>query len=391
MMGNTGMCEKLMSLFSSAKLFLNEQKDRHSCLQILERYIMHHHKDRLHAYSAISTHLACLSDSKLINLLAQSTAMHTGIGGKSFLLMQGGHSIFIKKIPITDRELLSENRFSTANIFDLPLFYQYGVGSAGFGAWRELAAHVMTTNWVLSKVSESFPLMYHWRILPTINQEPVSDDALEKIYKDVAYWENSTSIQTRLESIQRASFEVVVFLEFFPQTLSTWLDEQLCRDEQTALAAILFVDESTKKTNQFMNSQGLLHFDAHFENILTDGQHIYVSDFGLALSSSFELSSAEIEFFSLHERYDDYATLTNLLFCIFRHYFGQAHWEVRLKAYLHGKEKNRLPAGIDAIVKRYATIALTMDDFFQKLQKTSKLTPYPVAHLDYIMSKMEAR
>ncbi|MFI7135214.1 hypothetical protein ACIBQ1_56840 [Nonomuraea sp. NPDC050153] len=34
-----------------------------------------------------------------------------------------------------------------------------------------------------------------------------------------------------------------------------------------------------------MNSRGLLHFDAHFENILTGGQRLYFADYGLAVSA----------------------------------------------------------------------------------------------------------
>ncbi|MEV0335229.1 hypothetical protein [Nocardia sp. NPDC050717] len=46
------------------------------------------------------------------------------------------------------------------------MFCHYGVGGPAFGAWRELAAHVMTTNWVLTGEFAGFPVMYHWRILP---------------------------------------------------------------------------------------------------------------------------------------------------------------------------------------------------------------------------------
>ena len=63
--------------------------------------------------------------------------MHTGIGGQSVLLIIHGSPIFVKKVPLTDLERQPENVMSTANLFNLPLFYQYGVGSAGFCSWRE--------------------------------------------------------------------------------------------------------------------------------------------------------------------------------------------------------------------------------------------------------------
>jgi hypothetical protein len=61
---------------------------------------------------------------------------------------------------------LPEHARSTANLFGLPTFCQYGVGGPAFGAWRELAAHTMTTNWVLGGQYQGFPMMYHWRVLP---------------------------------------------------------------------------------------------------------------------------------------------------------------------------------------------------------------------------------
>lgn len=74
---------------------------------------------------------------------------------------------------------------STANLFGLPTFCQYGVGGPGFGAWRELAANTMATNWVLARQTEAFPLMYHWRVLP--GAAPLADEHTD-IEKAVAYW-----------------------------------------------------------------------------------------------------------------------------------------------------------------------------------------------------------
>ena len=74
-----------------------------------------------------------------------------------------GVQVFVKKVPLTELERRSEHVMSTANLFGLPAFYQYPLGSAGFGAWRELAAHVMTTNWVLAGGYQGFPLLFGWR------------------------------------------------------------------------------------------------------------------------------------------------------------------------------------------------------------------------------------
>jgi hypothetical protein len=113
-----------------------------------------HHPDpryaaRLVAYTTVSTRLSLLSDRQLAEAVAAADPIGSGIGGRSAELDIDGTRVFVKRIPLTDIEMRSENARSTANIFGLPMFYQYGVGSAGFGAWRELAAHTMTTNWVL--------------------------------------------------------------------------------------------------------------------------------------------------------------------------------------------------------------------------------------------------
>jgi thiamine kinase-like enzyme len=38
----------------------------------------------------------------------------------------------------------------------------------------------------------------------------------------------------------------------------------------------------------FVNACGLLHFDAHLGNILTDDKRLYFADYDLAISSRFE-------------------------------------------------------------------------------------------------------
>ena len=65
--------------------------------------------------------------------------------------------------------------FSTKNLYDLPTYYQYGVGSAGFGVFRELVANIKTTNWVLQGAIANFPLLYHARIIPFSGERPDVD------------------------------------------------------------------------------------------------------------------------------------------------------------------------------------------------------------------------
>lgn len=121
---------------------------------------------RLAAYGAVSTSLALRSDHRLGELVDAAVPLGSGIGGKSALLDVDGKPVFVKRVPLTDMERLPKHVRSTANLFGLPTFCQYGVGGPGFGAWRELAVHTMTTNWVLGGQYQGFPMMYHWRVLP---------------------------------------------------------------------------------------------------------------------------------------------------------------------------------------------------------------------------------
>jgi hypothetical protein len=77
----------------------------------------------------------------LIELLATGVGGASGIGGSNVRLDVEGIPVFAKCVPVTDLEMAAENRGSTANLFDLPTMYHYGVGSTGTNVWRELAAH----------------------------------------------------------------------------------------------------------------------------------------------------------------------------------------------------------------------------------------------------------
>jgi hypothetical protein len=197
------------------------------------------------------------------------------------LLDIAGAPVFVKRIPLTDMERDHDNFMSTANLFGLPAFCQYGVaavGSPGFGAWRELAANTMTTNWVLAKQSEAFPLMYHWRVLP--GAAPLAEE-LADIERVVAYWGGSAAVRRRLHDLGQASASVVLLLEYIPDNLHGWLAKQLAAGPEAAASACAMVQRCLRADIARMNANGLLHFDAHFRNVLTDGHRLYLADLGL--------------------------------------------------------------------------------------------------------------
>jgi hypothetical protein len=268
---------------------------------------------RLTAHSAVSASLALRSDGALGELVDTAMPIGSGIGGKSALLEVAGTPVFVKRVPLTDLERQPEHVRSTANLFDLPVFCQYGIGAIGgpgFGAWRELAVHTMTTNWVLAAEHEGFPLMYHWRVLP--GSMPLPEE-LADTERAVAYWGGGPQVSRRIEALKQSSASVALFLEYIPQNLHQWLGAQVEAGDQTANRACAMAERELAAGTSFMNSRGLLHFDAHFENILTDGRRLYFADYGLAISSQFELSQDEAGFFDRHQAYDRCYTATYLV------------------------------------------------------------------------------
>ncbi|MFF3375878.1 protein kinase family protein [Streptomyces sp. NPDC002680] len=336
---------------------------------------------RLTAYGAVSTTLALHSDRSLSELVDAAMPTRSGIGGKSALLDVDGTPVFVKRVPLTDLERASENVRSTANLFDLPMFCQYGIGGPGFGAWRELAVHAMTTNWVLTGDHEGFPLLYHWRVLPDSTPLP---EELADVERAVSYWGGGAPVRRRIEALQQSSASVALFLEYIPQNLHQWLREQLDAGDQAADRACVMVERNLAAGTSFMNSRGLLHFDAHFENILTDGRRLYFTDYGLALSSRFELSQDEADFFDRHQTYDRCYTASYLVHWLLTAQYG--HDREDRFALVRACAEGRHPAGIPgavpkeaaAIIARHASLALVMWDFIDELRHRRRSAPYPL-------------
>ncbi|HLB32770.1 MAG: hypothetical protein A3F67_09945 [Verrucomicrobia bacterium RIFCSPHIGHO2_12_FULL_41_10] len=443
---------------------------------------------RLKTYSNIATELSFLSNQQLSDLLDQAEPFHTGVGGTSVLLrlnrvlsklayadeVQGASEhrpqnvygipeessteatkqfaaevefrknsnetlLFVKRIPLTDLERIPENIMSTANLFDLPLYYQYGIGSKGFSAWRELAAHQMASNWVIAGKCPHFPLLYGWRILPHCKRRSISETLskeqakkLEPVFKvaeadegqgadgaqklsvqklldasstgatkpfaasvefegrflksELEYWENHPKVCNRLEAIQNASADLILFLEYIPHNLHQWLGKQLTSKEYELEQSLSMMDENIATITEFMSKQKFIHGDLHFKNILTDGTRLYFTDFGLALSSKFELTAEEIEFFNKHHNYDQANAAIGFLDSTFSNLFGKELWSTSIQEYFSSKKITLAPA-LESRIKRHTPVALAMDQFYQKLMKESRSTPYPTALLEELIGK----
>ncbi|MFC9242832.1 protein kinase family protein [Streptomyces sp. NPDC057136] len=342
---------------------------------------------RLTAHRAVSASLALLDDRALRALVDTAEPLGSGIGGKSALLEIAGTQVFVKRVPLTDLERQPDGFIrSTANVFALPVFCQYGIGGPGFGAWRELAVHTMTTNWVRAGEYEGFPLMYHWRVLPDSTPLP---EELADVERAVAYWGGGSQVRRRIEALQQSSASVALFLEYIPQNLHRWLGRQMDVGGEAADRACTMVERDLEAGTSFMNSRGLLHFDAHFENILTDGRRLFFTDFGLALSSRFELSQEEADFFDRHQTYDRCYTASYLVNWLVTalHGHGRDDREAQVRAYAQGERPTGNPEVAAAILARHAPLAAVMADFFRKLQYESRETPYPLEEIGRIAAR----
>jgi hypothetical protein len=303
----------------------------------------------------------------------------TGIGGRSTLIEVDGRRVFVKRVPLTDVELRPENVRSTANLLGLPAYFHYGVGSPGFGAWRELAVHLMTTNWVVAGHFTGFPLTHHWRVLPQPPQ-PLPH-RLADVEGAVAYWGGDPRIRERIEGLRTASACLALFLEYVPYTVHDWFDAQLRTDG--AESACGLVEQGLRAATDFLHSRELLHFDAHFANVLTDGRQLYLADYGLALSSRFPLTPQEREFFDRHRVYDRCYTATHLVnwltAALYDH--GSEEREAFVRDCAGGMRPEGIPRAAADLIVRYAPLATVVNGFYGRLIHESKLTPYPYDEL----------
>lgn len=302
--------------------------------------------------------------------------------------MVDGTPVFDKRIPLSDRERRPENLGSTANLFDLPLWCQYGVGGhPGFGVWREVAANAMTTGWVRARRTEAFPLLYHWRMLP--GSPPLTDE-LADVDRAVAYLHGSPAVRQRIEATAAASASVVLFLEYVQDGLNDWLLGRLAAGPAAIAAAARMVERRLRLDLGFLDTAGLRHVDAHFGNVRTDGERLYLVDLGLATSAGFALSAAEAAFVAAHRNHDVAHALSQLINWLVGHVCGvplrAADGTPARNDYLRrcaaGTRVVDAPPAIAALIERNAAVTVAVNDFYWELFGTSRRTPYPAGRID---------
>jgi hypothetical protein len=225
--------------------------------------------NRVHLYRKHKELLSTMDDSvfQISGKMNPVTYGTTGVIKEQF---------FVKTLPVTDLEM--SRKRCTANLFHLPPEYNLPWGSTGFTVWRELAAHEMTTQWVLNGQCPHFPILYHWRIVPRVPTPYVRNDEL------MATWDNNPLIENKLKAMSAATTQVVLVMEKLDCTLldevSTW--------NKDSLPLALGIFKQYVHAHFFLVSKQMVIFDSHFNNIMLDAEkNVYLIDFGLVICPQF--------------------------------------------------------------------------------------------------------
>ena len=334
-------------------------------------------------WARMHTLLSGLGDTELAERLRAADELGTGIGGRTLRLVVDGTTVFVKAVSLPAQETRPETLRSTANLFGLPSYCQYNVGSVGINAWRELEALEQTTRWVLDGDAAGFPLLYHWRLLPGDPPPPEPEHADPD--QAVSYWHGAEGVARRLAGIRASTTVLLLFLEHQPQQLDTWLGDRLGADGAAAAEAIEMVDDTLLAPVVWMNQHGLFHFDTHLANLLTDGHQVLVADFGLASARDFALDDAEQRFLDRHHLHDPAYTVTKFVNFLVTELTGLTDPRTR-DAYIADHASGRSPGGLlpaaEAIVHRYAPVAEIINAVYWQLFTQRRDIEFPTPELE---------
>ena len=338
--------------------------------------------ERKPTWSRVQALLAGLDDTELAALLRSASELGTGIGGQTLRLVVDTTTVFVKAVSLTAVETRAANLRSTANLFGLPTYCQYNVGSPGVNAWRELEALERTTRWVLDGDAAGFPLLYHWRLLP--GEPPPPEPEHADLDAAVAYWHQAEGVAHRLAAIRASTTALVLFLEYQPHRLDTWLRARLAAGGAAAVEAIELVDATLLAPVVWMNQHGLFHFDSHLANLLTDERQVLVTDFGLATARDFALDVGERRFLERHRLHDPAYTVTKFVNFLVTELTGITDPRVRdayITEHVSGPGPGGLPPAAEAIVRRYAPVAELINAVYWQLFTVRRDIEFPTADL----------
>lgn len=341
-------------------------------------------RGRLRRSEALGSLLSALDDQQLRALVEAAHPLAVGIGGATWRADLRGAPVFVKRVALTDLEREPRNLRSTGNLHGLPVEFHYGVGSVGAGAWRELEAHLLTDRWVRTGRQTAFPLLHHWRVLDGDADGVRASAELDDREAVVAYWHGSSAVRERLAALAEASAGLYLFLEHVPQTLAQWLSATLACGPQALDLVCERVAEDLVSTASFLSHQGFGHFDAHFGNVMTDGDRLWFCDFGLALSTTFRTTVDEDRFLRRHEDHDVAYVVRELVNWLVQAFADDAHTgtdgrrrDELVRRYADGQAPLHLPPRAAALVSRCAGTAAVMNAFYGRLYGSDRRSSYP--------------
>lgn len=324
--------------------------------------------DRLARRDAVAAKLSSLSDKQIRSLLDAGTNPQVGIGGTTCSIEVAGSPVFVKAIKLSSREA-DAGPGNTRNLFGLPPWYHYGVGegSTGFNAWREIATHEMVSDWVIRDNGGAFPLLYHWRIVPNVVRRELAEAEIDRA---LGFWADSAAVETRLRALSATTTAVVVFIEHVPLVLRGWLDSQLDSGREEMVGSLHSVLDQLLGAATQMRAHGVVHFDAHLDNVLTTGHQLVVSDFGLAAATDFQLDDAERRFLTTHTDHDAAycaAELTNAVLHKVMHFPDARARNDWLRRCAQTGAADGVPSPFAETIRRLAPTATLINDFYWQL------------------------
>jgi hypothetical protein len=173
----------------------------------------------------------------------------------------------------------------------------------------------------------------------------------------------------------------VLFFEHVPRPVEGWLAEAPAAKAEP-------VERQFSEVVAFLRDRGLLHMDAHLGNLRTDGERIYLTDFGLVTSPRFDLTPAERDFARRNASHDAGYAAMRLVNWLVTDVCGvgvppggvpTARNEY-VRRCATGDIPDDVPPAVAGVLARHAPAAARLNGFYWRLFGGDVHAEYPVPH-----------
>ena len=330
---------------------------------------------RIDEARSISDVLAGLDDEDVRKLIDAAEPVGVGIGGTTRTARIGETTVFVKQLPLTSSE--EDDPTATASRIQLPFASHYGIGSPSHGVGRELAAHQATTEWVQAGTADFFPLLLGWRVVDLKCDEDLSE--FDGEVPQLQWGTHWPQVKSKLTAMKGACKSLVLFLEYVPETLGTWVHRSLAAGKGPGVFAD--VVEQIIEATTWMRTRGFQHFDVHPGNILVANGRLLFTDFGLALYREFDLTAEERASMVTHAEYDRDTALMQLF-----------HWMLFDIGYTSGPQRLALlrAAVADTATSALDPVRLALGSSADLIAQHAKAAVYITEMFDALMQDASA-